>query len=42
MIHIDDFIQNLFFLASDEDPEVINQSNKQKCVGLLLTTVALH
>jgi len=34
MIHIDDFIQNLFFLASDEDPEV--RKNVCRAIVMLL------
>ena len=34
MIHIDEFIQNLFFLASDEDPEV--RKNVCRAIVMLL------
>ena len=34
MVHIDEFIQNLFFLASDEDPEV--RKNVCRAIVMLL------
>ena len=34
MAHIDEFIQNLFFLASDEDPEV--RKNVCRAIVMLL------
>ncbi len=34
MLHIDDFIQNLFFLANDEDPEV--RKNICRAIVMLL------
>ena len=39
MLHIDDFIQNLFFLANDDDPEV--RKNICRAIVMLLEVIEL-
>ena len=37
MLHIDDFIQNLFYLANDDDPEV--RKNICRAIVMLLEVI---
>ena len=39
MLHIDDFIQNLFYLANDDDPEV--RKNICRAIVMLLEVMYL-
>ena len=40
MLHIDDFIQNLFYLANDDDPEV--RKNICRAIVMLLEVIVFY